>query len=394
MTMQKTRYLIVGGGMAADAAAEGIRELDAEGQITILGAERHPPYNRPPLTKALWKGDPEESVWRPFNRAGVELVPGRKAVALDVVRRNVTDDAGSIFPYDKLLLATGGTPRRIASDGGAVTYYRTLDDYRSIRAATGAGKKFVVIGGGFIGAELAAALAMNGQSVTIVFPEAGIGARVFPAEMSKALVTFYEEKGVRVRTGAGVEKIEGSGNQSVVFLKGGATLDADVVVGGLGIIPNVDLAKMAGLKVEDGIVVDDHLRTSNPDVFAAGDVARFPSAVLGQSMRVEHEDAALSQGKHAGRAMAGDTTPYTHVPFFYSDLFDLGYEAVGEIDSRLPTVADWKTPNKEGVVYYLRDGRVNGVLLVNTWGQVDKARALLATRKQVQPSELMGKLPA
>lgn len=388
--MGQSRYLIVGGGMAADAAVEGIRELDPTGQITLIGAEKHPPYNRPPLTKALWKGDPEQSVWRPFNRSGVELMPGRRVVSIDVSRKTVTDDGGAVVPYDKLLLATGGTPRHLPSDGGAVLYYRTVDDYRAVRAMVGSGKRFVVIGGGFIGAELAAALAMNGQSVTMVFPEQGIGARVFPADMSSALAAFYESKGVKLLKGTGVDRVERAGSSATVRLTTGGAVEADVVIGGLGIVPNTELAKAAGLKVDDGVVVDQHLCSTNPDIFAAGDVARFPSQVLGRSQRVEHEDAALSQGKHAGRAMAGDRAPYTHVPFFYSDLFDLGYEAVGEVDSRLETFADWKTAHREGVVYYLREGRVNGVLLVNTWGQVDKARELLATRKQVSPAALKG----
>jgi hypothetical protein len=152
----------------------------------------------------------------------------------------------------------------------------------------------------------------------------------------------------------------------------------DAIVAGIGIAPNLDLAKAAGLEVEDGVVVDDHLRTSKPDVYAAGDVARFTAPALGVRMRVEHEDNALTMGKATGRAMAGDTTPYAHLPFFYSDLFELGYEAVGEMDPRGELLSDWKVPFREGVVYYLSGGRVRGVLLWNTWEQVDAARALIA----------------
>ena len=169
-------------------------------------------------------------------------------------------------------------------------------------------------------------------------------------------------------------------------------MTADAVVAGLGIIPNSDLAQAAGLAVDDGILVDERLRTAHPDVFAAGDVARFPAPGLGKNIRVEHEDNAVSMGRAAGRAMAGDTATFTHLPFFYSDLFDLGYEAVGETDPRGETFADWKIPFREGVVYYLGGGRVRGVLLWNTWGQVDAARTLIAEPRRIETRDLVGRL--
>src|SRR5438046_6368967 len=171
-------------------------------------------------------------------------------------------------------------------------------------------------------------------------------------------------------------------------------LVADVVVAGLGIQPSVELAEQAGLLVENGIVVDEFCRASHPDVYAAGDVASFPNPALGSRLRVEHEQTPNTMGKIAGQNMAGRSTPYTHLPFFYSDLFELGYEAVGELGSRLEAVADWKTPFREGVVYYLQAGRVRGVLLWNTWGQVDHARALIAQPGPFRPADLKGRLPA
>jgi NADPH-dependent 2,4-dienoyl-CoA reductase/sulfur reductase-like enzyme len=391
--MTRTRYLIVGSGMTADAAVSGIRELDSSGSIRLIGDDPHPAYNRPPLTKGLWKGDPESGIWRSASTQGVELLSGRRAAALDVQKRVVTDDQGETHEYDKLLLATGCAPRQLPGAPEGVIYYRTLDDYRHLRAAIAPGRRFVVIGGGFIGSELAAALAMNGQSVALVFPEAGIGARVFPSDLSVSLNDFYRGKGVTVHPGARVEKITRTGTVFSVDL-GGQTLTADVVVAGIGVIPNTQLAQAAGLTTNDGIVVDAHLQTSAADVFAAGDVARFPCVALQRPRRVEHEDAANTQGKQAGRAMAGDKSEYTHLPFFYSDLFDLGYEAVGEVDSRLQVFADWKTPFKEGVLYYRHEGRVEGVLLVNTWGQVDKARELIASRKVFPDAELRGRISA
>ncbi len=168
----------------------------------------------------------------------------------------------------------------------------------------------------------------------------------------------------------------------------------DAVVAGIGIEPNIELAESIGLTTDNGVVVDEFLRTSNPDIYAAGDVAAFYNPALGKRMRVEHEDNANSMGRLAGRNMAGMIEPYDHLPFFYSDMFELGYEAVGEVDSRLETFADWKRPNEEGVVYYLKDGRVRGVLLWNVWEQVEAARKLIAAPGPFNPENLKGRLPA
>jgi len=188
--------------------------------------------------------------------------------------------------------------------------------------------------------------------------------------------------------------LESRGGKCVVRTTTQALVASDIVVAGLGIQPSVELAEQAGVLVENGIVVDEFCRSSHPDVYAAGDVASFPNPALGSRLRVEHEDNANTMGKIAGQNMAGRATPYTHLPFFYSDLFELGYEAVGELDSRLEAVADWKTPFREGVVYYLQAGRVRGVLLWNTWGQVDHARALIAQPGPFRPADLKGRLPA
>lgn len=387
-------YLVIGGGMTADAAVRGIRELDANGPIGLIGAETDPPYSRPPLSKALWKGEPFESVWRKTSEAGVDLHLGRRATTLDLSGKRVVDDRGTDYTFGKLLLATGGTPRRLPFGGQDVIYFRTLGDYRALRALAEQGKTFAVIGGGFIGSEIAAALAMQGGKVTMLFPEGGIGARLFPAELARFLLDYYRGKGVDARPGEQVTGLSRSGSQITLETKSGLRATVDAVVAGLGIIPDTDLARAAGLEVEDGVVVDEHLRTTHPDVFAAGDVARFSVPALGTRIRVEHEDNALTMGRAAGRGMAGDASSYTHLPSFYSDLFELGYEAVGDMDPRGQTVADWKEPFREGVVYYLRDGRVRGVLLWNVWGQVDAARALIAEPGPFTPEVLPGRLPA
>ena len=382
--MTSFRYLIIGGGMTADAAARAIRESDPSGSIGIISDDPHPPYNRPPLSKGLWKGDdPAKTVWRGTDTIGADLRLGRRATAINTKQKSVTDDRGNVVSYDKLLLATGGTPRRLPMQTGQIIYYRTFDDYRRLRALANEKLRFAILGGGFIGSEIVAALRMVGRDVTMLVPEDGIGARVFPADLSRFLVDYYREQGVDVRTGEGLAGLQQSASKVVVRTTHGKEIPVDVVVAGLGIQPNVELAEQAGLRVENGIVVDELLRTSASDIFAAGDVANFFNPALGTRLRVEHEDNANTMGAAAGRSMAGKGSPYTHLPFFYSDLFALGYEAVGELDPRLETVSTWKQPFREGVVYYLKDGKVRGVLLWNTWGQVDNARAIIGTTKRL-----------
>ena len=361
--------------MTGDAAAKGIREHDADGSIALVGAERHAPYKRPPLTKGLWKGGDEAKIWRGTEEAGVELRLGRRIVGLDLGRRVATDDGGDEHPYEKLLLATGGTPRRLGGDDGAVVYYRTLDDYRAVRAAADDGASFTVIGGGFIGSEIAASLASNGCKVTMIFPEHGIGARLFPKELSTFVNDYYRERGVDVRAGETVSDP--------------SELDTDGVIAGLGIVPETELAAAHGLPVDNGIVVDEYGRVDGrDDVYAAGDVANFPLLALGMSTRVEHEDHANTHGRVVGANMAGAAKPYDHLPFFYSDLFDLGYEAVGTVDSRLETVEQWAEPNRKGVVAYVDDDRrPRGYLLWNTWDKVDAARERIRAGEPVDESK-------
>lgn len=389
--MKTYRYLVVGGGMTGHAAASAIRELDPSGSLALLGAEPDRPYARPPLSKGLWFGRPEEKIWLP-EVTGLELHLGRRVVALDPKAREVRDDQGGVHRYEKLLLATGGQPRRLPSDGGRVIYLRTLRDYRRLRAE--AGRSAVVVGGGFIGSEIAAALAASGKEVTLVFPEQAIGARSYPADLARSITRLFEEKGVRVLANETVAGIEARGDRTAVRTAGGEELVADAVVAGLGIRPDTALAEAAGIRCQDGIEVDERLRTSAPDVYAAGDVARFHASALGERIRVEHEDAALGMGRAAGRNMAGAEERYDTLPFFYSDLFDLGYEAVGRVDARLETVASWETPFRKGAVYYLEGGRVRGVLLLGIFGQVEAARALVARAEPASPEALAHAIPA
>jgi 3-phenylpropionate/trans-cinnamate dioxygenase ferredoxin reductase component len=386
--MHSYRYLIVGGGMTGHAAAMAIREVDPEGALGMIGEERVPPYARPPLSKALWtQGLPRDQVFLPA-LTGLVHHAGRRVVALDVVAHEVRDDQGERYHYERLLLATGGRPRRLAVGGERVIYFRTLADYDQLRAAPGA--SVAVVGGGFIGTELASALRQDGREVTMIFPELALGARVWPAELAEHVTQDFERRGVRLLRGHSVVGLDAFGDRVVVRTNGGSQVLVDQVVAGLGIVPETALAEQAGLDVHDGIEVDEGLRTSAPDVFAAGDVARIWSAALEARVRVEHEDNALTMGREAGRAMAGQPVTWRHLPFFYSDLFDQGYEAVGRLDARMETLASWQAPLRQGVVYYLEHGLVRGVLLWGLSGQVEAARQLILRQQPMAAEALVG----
>jgi 3-phenylpropionate/trans-cinnamate dioxygenase ferredoxin reductase component len=384
--MESMRYLIVGGGMTGDAAAKGIREQDVEGSIVLVGAEQHPPYARPPLTKGLWAGADEAKIWRGTEEAGVVLRLGRRIVSLDLEGHRATDDRGEEYGWEKLLLATGGRPRTIPGAEGVV-YFRTLDDYRAVRARMHEGASAIVIGGGFIGSELAASLAANGCRVTMIFPERGIASRVLPGELSAYVTEEYRAHGVEVVT----EETVADAGATWVTTGSGRTIEADVVAAGLGLEPATDLAAAGGLEVDNGIVVDELGRAAGyQDVFAAGDVASFPVAALGRRFRVEHEDHAKSHGRSVGANMAGANVPYIHLPFFYSDMFDLGYEAVGEVDSRLETVESWEEPNRKGIVAYVDDSRrPRGFLYWNVWDHVERGRELISAGVPIQEAALV-----
>jgi len=391
--MRNYKDLIVGGGMTADAAVSGIRELDSQGSIGLISAELDPPYDRPPLSKALWKGKPLDNIWRHTKERNVDLYLPRTVKAIDAEHKTVADDKNEVYSFDKLLLATGGSPRRLPFGGDDIIYYRTVGDYRRLRDWTTKGKRFAVIGGGFIGSEIAAALAMNDKQVVLLFPGRYICDRIFPPDLSRFLNDFYRQKGLEVWSGESAAGLERKGEQFVLKTQSRREVVVDGVVAGIGVHLNLELARMAGLQTGDGIMVDEFLCTSRPDIYAAGDVALFYNPALDRRLRVEHEDNANTMGRLAGRNMAGSAEKYEHLPFFYSDLFELGYEAVGELDSRLSILADWKEPYREGVVYYQKEGRVRGVLLWNVWGQVDAARELIASKQPFSSENLKHKLP-
>ncbi len=393
----KYDYLIIGGGMTAASAAQGIREIDPKGSIGIISAEDQRPYDRPPLTKKLWLGKSEDIIWRDLPKENLDLILGIRVSALDPQRKQVQNEAGHSYRYKKLLLATGGNPRRLPFASEETLYYRTLEDYHIVREWVGKGHRTGIIGGGFIGSEIAAALASNGEQIVMVFPEKGIGSRIYPDDLSQFITQYYVRKGVGVHPGMEIRAIDRQGNKFAMQGKDGSAIKVDHIIAGIGLLPNIELAKAAGIMIGGpeqggGILVDEHLRTNQPDIYAAGDVASFNNYVLKQQMRVEHEDNANMTGKQAGRNMAGANEPYHHLSYFYSDLFELGYEAVGELDPRLETFMDWTEPFKKGVVYYLAHGKVRGVLLWNVWDTVPAARALIAEPGPFKAADLKNRL--
>ena len=386
------KYLIIGGGLAGDAATRGIRELDPQGTIGMISSEPDPPYMRPNLSKGLWKGRPVEKIWRKTGERATKMHLGCKVTHLDPAKKLVRDESNDEYTYDKLLLATGGTPNHLPFGEGNIIYYRNFQDYQHLRRLTEQGKRFVVIGGGFIGSELAAALSIVGQKVVMVFPDNAISDSIFPADLAEFLNEYYRLNGVDLVTGDSVASVQKDGDRLMVRTGSGRAIETDGVVAGVGIHPNLDLAKQAGLQIDNGIVVNEQLQTLNPDIYAAGDAANFFHSALGKRLRVEHEDNAVQMGKLAGRNMAGAHDTYTHIPMFYSDLFELGYEAVGEMNSKMQTFSDWEEPFKKGVVYYLDDGRVRGVLLWNVWEKVEEARELMKEKGPFTAEDLRGRI--
>lgn len=383
-------YVIVGAGIAAAKAIDGIRAEDADGTLGLFGADTAPPIYRPDLSKTLWL-EPDATVENSLMIASADDGPqartqihlGTAVTDITPADHRVTLTGGRSVGYGTLLLATGAEPTTGGLEpGDRVVHFRTLDDYRRLRKVATAGAHVVVVGGGYIGSEVAAALAQNDVQVTLVVAEQPLLGHMFPDDLAAAVTQEFTGQGVQLVAGlmdGGSVRPDGV----TIRLSDGTEVSADAVVLGIGVSPRTDLAARAGLTVDDGIVVDEHLRTSDPDIYAAGDVARFPDALLGVR-RVEHAMAAETQGELAGRNMAGADQPYTTTPFFWSDLFDYGYEAIGEIDTRHDTVADWKRDengqpdHSTGVVYYLDQGRVRGVLLWNVWDAVEQARELIS----------------
>ncbi|AXE37711.1 Putidaredoxin reductase [Acidipropionibacterium virtanenii] len=381
--MRTYKYLIIGGGMVADGAARGIRELDGEGTIGILSADVDPPYTRPALTKKLWT-DPSFG-WSqvPLGtqpETGADLDLETEVTSIDREKHQVRTAEGEDVGYERLLLATGVHPRQLDdAQDDAVIYFRSADDYHRVRRLATPGRRFVIVGGGYIGSELAAALIGQGCEVTLVFPEETLGGSMFPSEIASGYQRLFTDAGVQLLPGRQASVIGRDGQATIVTLDDGNALRADAVIAGLGTVPATELAEAAGLEVDDGIVVDAHLKTSDEAVWAAGDVASYPDAILGRT-RVEHVDSARKMGRAVGRSMAGDPEPYAYTPYFYSVVFGVGWQAVGTLDPSLEVLAT-ETGDGEPVAVYLDStGAPVGVLLWQAEGRLDAARTLLARR--------------
>jgi NADPH-dependent 2,4-dienoyl-CoA reductase/sulfur reductase-like enzyme len=388
------QYVIVGGGHAGAAAIEGIRAHDPTGSILLLARENHPPYQRPPLSKGLWfgKSTRDELPIHPegfYRDHHVDLVLRREAVEIDADARRLWDDHGATWDYGKLLLATGSRPRRLAVEGAEVEgihYYRSLEDYLFFESALSRFQHALVLGAGFIGMEMAAALRHAGKEVTLLYPDEYPLRRVLPRELGLFVADYYRDRGVETVSGESVVRFEERG-ELIAQTASRNEVTTQIVLAGIGVEPSTDLAEAAGLEVGNGIEVDEYARTTDPHIYAAGDVAEFPYLALGKRMRIEHWDHAIQHGKAAGANMAGANQPYATLPFFYSDLFDLGGEAVGDVDASLDTHPVWREEHREGVVFYLSDDVIRGALLWNVWDHVDWARQLIRDARPMSAGE-------
>ncbi len=380
--MESFDYLIIGGGVVAAAAAPGIREHDKDGTIGILSADVDIPYHRPPLTKNAWTAEDWSDDNLPYDTAeatGADIRLNTLVTGIDRENAQVVTASGDRFGYGTLLLATGGNPNRIElPEDDRVIYFRGAEDYRTLRGLVAPGKHVAVIGGSYIATEIAAALSQQDDvAVTLIFVEQTLHEKVLPEPLAGQLVQRFGDHGVELRPGAKVTGGSADDAGITLELDDGSSVQADAVVLGLGVSPVVDFAEAAGLAVDDGVVVDERLRTADERIYAAGDIANYPDKVLGRT-RVEHVDNANVMGKTVGEIMAGADLTYDHTPFFYTDLFDLGYKAVGRADASLETVPDLNDEASEGVVYYLDGETAVGVLLWGGHGSTDEATAVLA----------------
>jgi 3-phenylpropionate/trans-cinnamate dioxygenase ferredoxin reductase subunit len=361
-----------------------------------VGTETHLPYERPPLSKGYLKGDDERDAFEVHDRAwydehDVTLRLGETVTALDLGAGTVTTDAGDL-PFDAVVLATGSEPRRLdlpGADLDGVLTLRTVDDSERLRAVFGDGVRVVVVGGGWIGLETAAAAREKGSEVTVVLPEQAPLERVLGTEMGGMFGDLHREHGVELRTGAQVSGFRGDGIVDGVELADGTVLPADVVVLGVGVEPRTGLAEQAGLAVDDGVLVDARLRSSDPRVLAVGDIAAEDHPTLGTRVRVEHWATALNQPAAAAATLLGRDEPYDELPYFFSDQYDLGMEYLGHADPRTDAlVVRGDRAGRELIAFWTREGRVTAGMNVNVWDVTDDVKALIRSGAQVDPARL------
>jgi 3-phenylpropionate/trans-cinnamate dioxygenase ferredoxin reductase subunit len=387
VVMAKTpTFVIVGGGLAAAKTAEGLRDHGYEGRIMLIGAEQHLPYERPPLSKGYLVGSDElagafvhTADW--YDDHQVELLLGTPVTAVDLASHTVLRDDRRVH-FDKLLIATGASPRRLpAADasGAPVAYLRTIEDSERIKAVLRPGHRIAIIGGGWIGLEVAAAARLAGCDVVVIEALERPLLRALGPEVAEMFAGLHQAHGVELRTSASVSSVRGAAGRAVVRLGDGTGIEADLLVVGVGVIPDVALDNAAGLKTGNGIVVDEYLRTSDPDVFAAGDVANAYHPRLGRHVRVEHWDNAIAQGLTAARNMLGAQESYLRLPYFFTDQYDLGMEYVGNIgpDGYDQVVVRGDVPGRLFTTFWLNGGAVVAGMHVNDWDAIEAIRHIV-----------------
>jgi 3-phenylpropionate/trans-cinnamate dioxygenase ferredoxin reductase subunit len=393
-------YLIVGGGVAGGHAVFEIRKHDKSGTILVVNEEDQLPYDRPPLSKEYLAGKKKRrelffraDSYYPRNR--VEVLRKHRVTSIDPSHRNITLDDGREILYRSLLLATGGRVRKLevtGSDLEGIYYLRTLQDCDVIRKAASDSRKVAIVGGGFIGCEVAATLRSKGLKVTLMEMSSHLLNAAIDAETADWIREYHSKKGVHVLTDASVSGFIGkNGLVHEVELKDGKVVPADFVVVGIGIIPNTELAQNAGLRVDKGLLVDEHLKTSVHNIYAAGDIARFYSPIFKRYLRVEHVDVAQRQGATAGANMTGRKKTFDELPYFFSNQFDLEINAYGDLSQHTAVVRRGQMDPKRGFIQFYLDGpTLNGILCVNAdWNEVERAKTLILMRKDfARPSIL------
>jgi 3-phenylpropionate/trans-cinnamate dioxygenase ferredoxin reductase subunit len=397
MAVREVEFVIVGGGVAAAKAAEGLRAAGGDGPAVVLTAEPELPYERPPLSKEFLRGEAGRENTRTHDEAwyrdhDVEVLLATRASTLDPATRTVTTEVGDQLRYGRgLVLATGAQPNRLGLPGedlDGVYYLRTVDDAERLRAAISRAESMVVIGGGFIGAEVAASATQMDTRVTLLERSDTLWTRAVGPEMGRFFEAFQRDRGVHVRTRTRAERIEGGDQVEAVVLPDGSRLHADVVVIGVGVHPDTDLAERAGLPVDDGVLVDERLRAAE-GVWAAGDVANADHPLFGR-IRIEHWAEALNQGLLAGRNLAGAGDRYDRVPYFFSDQFDLSLSYLGHVREwdKLVVQGSREVDDPRFVAWYLRDGTPRAALIVNDWDAEDPVREVIRRGTPVEPEEL------
>ena len=389
-------FVIVGGGMAGAKAAETLREEGFDGRIVLIGAESLRPYERPPLSKDYLRGETEQEKVHVHSEAyygehDIDLRLGREVSRLDTGSREAKLDDGETLRYDRLLLATGAEPRRLPIPGAdldGVLYLRTVPDSDRIRERLDRGGSLVVVGAGWIGAEVAASARQRGMEVTIVEPMSVPLERVLGPEMGAFYRDVHADQGVRLLLGTGVEGFEGGTAVERVRTNDGQTLDCDAVVVGVGVKPRTALAEAAGLTMGDGVLADELLQTSAEGVFAAGDVVSAQHPFYGQRIRVEHWANALEQGPAAARNMLGAGAPYDKLPYFFSDQYDVGMEYAGYATTWDRVVVRGDLAGREFIAFWLAGDRVLAGMNVNVWDVTDTIQRLIRERVAIDDRRL------